>query len=84
VTSHENNNKVFLEPKRIQELIQNPAALSGGLAKLADDLAKGLGLRPLVERLCDNLRKGSRPMPSLKACPTAFQIAMKNQARKDG
>jgi hypothetical protein len=82
VTSRENINKASLEPSRRQELVQNSAAFSLGLGKVADELAKELGLRPLLERPCDKLRKGSRPMPSITERLTAFQIAMKNQVRK--
>lgn len=36
VTSRESLNKVFLEPKRLQELLKNPAVFSPGLGKLAE------------------------------------------------
>jgi len=42
------------------ELVQDPAALSRGLGKLADELAKDAKLRSVVQMLCDGLRKGKR------------------------
>ncbi len=71
MTSRENiNSAPPLEPKRLQELVQDPAALSRGLGKLADELAKDPGLRRVVERLCDTLRKGEAAQKVNKACLT--------------
>ncbi len=66
VTSRENINKACPEPKRLQELVQDPAALSRGLGKLADELDKDPELRRVVEELCDTLRKGRRPKRSIR------------------
>ena len=66
VTSRENINKAYPELKRLQELVQDPAALSRRLGKLADELAKDPELRRVVERFCDTLRKGRRPKRSIR------------------
>ena len=48
------------------EMAQDPAALSRGLGKLADELAKDAKLRRLVQMLCDGLRKGKRVKKSIR------------------
>ena len=48
------------------ELAQDPAALSRGLGKLADELAKDAKLRSVVQTLCDGLRKGKRVKKSIR------------------
>jgi hypothetical protein len=72
VTSRENINKAYPELKRLHELVQDPAALSRRLGKLADELAKDPELRRVVERLCDILRKGEAAQKVNKACLTPF------------
>jgi len=47
-----------------KELHQEPAALSRGLGKLAEELVKDPKLYGLVKTLCDTLRKGRRPKRS--------------------
>jgi len=49
-----------------KELAQDPAALSRGLGKLADELAKEAKLRSFVQMLCDGLRKGKRVKKSIR------------------
>ena len=48
------------------EMAQDPAALSRGLGKLADELAKDAKLRSVVQMLCDGLRKGKRVKKSIR------------------
>jgi len=48
------------------EMAQYPAALSRGLGKLADELAKDAKLRRLAQMLCDGLRKGKRVRKSIR------------------
>jgi REP element-mobilizing transposase RayT len=47
-----------------KELHQDPAVLSRGLGKLAEELVRDPKLYGLVKTLCDSLRKGRRPKRS--------------------
>ena len=47
-----------------KELHQEPAVLSRGLGKLAEELVRDAALHRLVETLCATLRKGRRPKRS--------------------
>lgn len=49
-----------------KELGQDPAALSRGLGKLADELGANQELRRVVETLCATLRKGRRRKRSIR------------------
>ena len=49
-----------------EELAQDPAALSRGLGRLADELATDAKLRSFVRMLCDGLRKGKRVKRSIR------------------
>ena len=49
-----------------EELVQDPAALSRGLGRLADELAKDAKLRRLVHMLWDGLRIGKRVKKSIR------------------
>jgi REP element-mobilizing transposase RayT len=49
-----------------KELRQEPAVLSRGLGKLAEELATNPELCGLMETLCDSLRKGRRPKRSIR------------------
>jgi len=49
-----------------KELHQDPAVLSRGLGKLAEELARKPELRGVVETLYDSLRKGRRPKRSIR------------------
>lgn len=51
----------FSNPALAKELQQDPAVLSRGLGKLAEQLASEPELRKIVDRLCNSLRKGRRP-----------------------
>jgi len=41
-----------------KELSQDPAVLSRGLSKLADEIRKERDLQSVVEKLCNSLREG--------------------------
>jgi len=49
-----------------KELRQEPAVLSRGLGKLAEELARNPDLSGVVETLCGSLRKGRRPKRSIR------------------
>jgi putative transposase len=49
-----------------KQLRQEPAVLSRGLGKLAEELARNPELAGLVETLCDGLRKGRHPKRSIR------------------
>ncbi|MGH7824453.1 MAG: transposase [Candidatus Binatia bacterium] len=49
-----------------KEVHQDPAVLSRGLGKLAEELARNSELRGVVEILCNSLRKGRRPKRSIR------------------
>ncbi len=49
-----------------KQLHQEPAALSRGLGKLAEEMASNGELGGIVEKLCDSLRKGRRPKRSIR------------------
>ncbi len=49
-----------------KELGQEPAVLSRGLGKLAEEMASNPELRGVVETLCDNFRKGRRRKRSIR------------------
>jgi hypothetical protein len=53
-----------------KELHQDPAVLSRGLGKLAEELASKPELRGVVETLYDSLRKERRPKKINKVCLT--------------
>jgi hypothetical protein len=50
----------FTNQETAKVLRQDPAALSRGIGKLADELSKDSELRRDVETLCEKLRKGKR------------------------
>ena len=52
--------------EQAEELHQDPAVLSRGLGKLAEELARNPELRGVVETLCNGLRKGRRPKRSIR------------------
>jgi REP element-mobilizing transposase RayT len=56
----------FTNQDLAKELKQEPAVLSRGLGKLAEELASNPQLRALVVRLCNGLRKGRRPKRSIR------------------
>ncbi len=56
----------FSNQEMAKELGQDPAVLSRGLGKLADELARERDLRTGVEQLCNLLRKGKRPKRSIR------------------
>ena len=56
----------FTNQTLAKELQQEPAVLSRGLGKLAEELASKPELCGVVETLCDNLRKGRRLKRSLR------------------
>ena len=56
----------FTNQTLAKELQQEPAVLSRGLGKLAEELASKPELCGVVETLCDNLRKGRRPKRSIR------------------
>jgi hypothetical protein len=53
-----------------KELHQDPAVLSRGLGKLAEELASKSELRGVVETLYDSLRKGRGAKRSIRFCLT--------------
>jgi REP element-mobilizing transposase RayT len=56
----------FTNQTLAKELQQEPAILSRGLGKLAEELASEPELRGVVETLCDNLSKGRRLKRSIR------------------
>ena len=46
---------------------QDPAVLSRGLGKLADELGRDRELQRVVEKLCDALREGRRSKRSIRS-----------------
>lgn len=57
----------FSNREMAEELGQDPAVLSRGLGKLADELGKNQELRRVVEKLCNVLREGRRPKRSKRS-----------------
>ena len=49
-----------------KELHEDTAVLGRGLGRLAEELAINPALRRIVERLCASLRKGRRPIRSIR------------------
>ena len=49
-----------------KQLRQEPAVLSRGLGKLAEELASNPELAGVIETLCDSLRKGRRLKRSIR------------------
>jgi len=56
----------FTNQELAKELKQEPAVLSRGLGKLAEELASNPQLRAVVQTLCNGLRKGRRPKRSIR------------------
>ena len=56
----------FTNQALAKQLRQEPAVLSRGLGKLADELASKPELRRIVETLCNSLRKGRRIKRSIR------------------
>ncbi|MFQ5882889.1 MAG: transposase [Candidatus Methylomirabilales bacterium] len=57
----------FTNQGMAKELGQDPAVLSRGLGKLADELGRDPDLQRTVEQLCNALRKGRRPKRSIRS-----------------
>jgi len=56
----------FTNQEMAKELRQDAGALSRGIGKLADELSKNHELREVVEKLCENLRRGKTAKRSIR------------------
>jgi len=56
----------FTNQEMAKELGQDPAALTRGIGKLADELVEDRKLRGVVETLCENLRRGKKLKRSIR------------------
>lgn len=57
----------FTNRKMAEALGQDPAALSQGLGKLANELGRDRELQRVTENICDTLRRGRRPKRSIRS-----------------
>jgi REP element-mobilizing transposase RayT len=57
----------FSNREMAEALGQDPAALSRGLGKLANELGRDRELQRVTENICDTLRRGRRPKRSIRS-----------------